>query len=260
MNYTVVYFSPTDTSKKSSVSIIEALAAGKEYKEVDLTAYSARETEAIFSANDFVVFGLPVYNGRIPKVAAQRLNKIRGQQTPCIITVTYGNRNYDDALLELSDLVQANGFVPQSAAALVGQHTFGEIQVGRPNESDVKKNQQFVKEFLELTEKNPSTDSAKLSIKGNRPYMDGGDGAGFRPQTADTCNKCGLCVSNCPMGAIDSDCKTIDSERCISCFRCIRCCPSQSKNMNDSNYIAFATDFSKQLAVGRENEYFLPEK
>lgn len=260
MNYTVVYFSPTETSKKSSVSIIEELAADKGYREVDLTSYSSRETEAIFSANDFVVFGVPVYSGRIPKVAAQRLNRIRGQQTPCIITVTYGNRDYDDALLELADLVQANGFLPQAAAALIGQHTFGEIQVGRPNESDVKENQQFIKKFLELAKKNSYTNSVKLAIKGNRPYMEGGNGAKFRPQTTDTCNKCGLCVRNCPMGAIDSDCKTIDSERCISCFRCIRCCPSQSKNMSDSNYTAFANEFSKKLAVRRENEYFLPEK
>jgi ferredoxin len=259
MNYTTVYFSATDTSKKSSVSIIEALAAGKEYRQVDLTAYDARETEMILSADDFIVFGVPVHNGRIPKVAAQRLNNIRGQQTPCIITVTYGNRDYDDALLELSDLVQANGFVVQAAAALIGQHTFGEIQVGRPNESDVKENHQFVKAFLELAE-NLCTNSVKLSIKGNLPYMEVGNGAGFHPQTADTCNKCGLCVKNCPMGAINSDCITIDSEHCISCFRCIRYCPSQSKNMNDSNYIEFAKGFSKQLAARRENEYFLPKK
>ena len=90
--------------------------------------------------------------------------------------------------------------------------------------------------------------------------MEGGDGANFRPHTEDTCTKCGLCVRNCPTGAIDLDCRTIDSERCISCFRCIRYCPSQSKNMNDSNYIKFAEEFSKQLSLRRENEYFLPEK
>ena len=147
MNYATIYYSPTGTSEKSAVSITDALAEGKEYRRIDLTTYGARETKMEFSENDFVVFGVPVYNGRIPKVAVQRLNNIRGKQTPCIVTVTYGNRNYDDALLELADLAKANGFVVQAAAALIGQHTFGEIQVGRPNASDVKENQQFVKAF-----------------------------------------------------------------------------------------------------------------
>lgn len=260
MNYGTIYFSPTGTSEKSAVSITDALAEGKEYKRIDLTTYGARETKMQFSENDFIVFGVPVYNGRIPQIAVQRLNNIRGKQTPCIVTVTYGNRNYDDALLELADLVKANGFVVQAAAALIGQHTFGEIQVGRPNESDVKENQRFVEAFLEVLKKESHTDSVKLSIKGKRPYMEGGNGANFRPHTEDNCGKCGICVRNCPTGAIDLDCRTIDSERCISCFRCIRYCPSQSKGMNDSNYIKFAEEFSKQLSIRRENEYFLPEE
>jgi len=260
MNYATIYFSPTGTSEKSAVSITDVFAEGKEYRRIDLTTYGARETKVEFTENDFIVFGVPVYNGRIPKIALQRLNNIRGKQTPCIVTVTYGNRDYDDALLELADLVKANGFVVQAAAALIGQHTFGEIQVGRPNASDVKENQQFVKAFLEVLKKESHTDNVKLSIKGKQSYMEGGDGANFRPHTEDTCTKCGICVRNCPTGAIDLDCRTIDSERCISCFRCIRYCPSQSKTMNDSNYIKFAEEFSKQLSLRRENEYFLPEK
>ncbi len=44
----------------------------------------------------------------------------------------------DDALLEMYDLVKENGFLPFAAAALVAQHTFGDIQRGRPNEKDLK--------------------------------------------------------------------------------------------------------------------------
>ena len=263
MNYTAIYFSPTGTSEKSVVSITGELAEKaerKDFRRVNLTTYAARETKVKFFENDFVVFGTPVYGGRIPKVAAQRLRNISGKQTPCIVTVTYGNRDYDDALLELADLVKSNGFVVQAAAALVGQHTFGEIQVGRPNASDEKENQQFAKNFLEALKKVPCKRNAKLPIKGNRPYVEGGNGGTFRPHTDDTCTKCGLCVKNCPVGAIASDCSTINSKRCISCFRCIRCCPSQSKNMNDANYIKFAKEFSQKLSVRRENEYFLPQK
>lgn len=260
MNYTTVYFSPTGTSEKNVISITEALAAGKEYGRVNLTTYDKRETKTVFSAADFVVFGTPVYSGRVPEVAAKRLSYIHGQQTPCIITVTYGNRDYDDALLELADIVQANGFLVKAAAALIGQHTFGKVQIGRPDASDMKENQQFIKAFLELTDKISCTNGAKLSIKGNFPYKTGGNGGNFRPLTADTCIKCGLCVKNCPMFAIDSDFRTIDSEQCLSCFRCIRLCPVHAKNMNEDSYLKFAEDFSKKLIIRKENEYFLPER
>lgn len=259
MNYVTVYFSPTGTAEKNSVSITEALAEGEKIGRVDLTSHSMRETEKVFSADDFVVFGAPVYGGRIPEVAAQRFARMHGQQTPCIVTVTYGNRDYDDALLELMDIVQTNGFVVQAAAALIGQHTFGQVQVGRPNEDDLKENRQFAQIFLEEEKKYTGKNNVNLSIKGNHPYKEGGKGGKFRPLTSDSCIQCELCVENCPTGAIDSDCSTIDTERCISCFRCIRICPVQAKNMLDSNYMAFAEVVSKKLAARKENEYFLPK-
>mgnify|MGYP002799423549 CR=1 FL=1 len=118
-----------------------------------------------------------------------------------MITVTYGNRHYDDALIELFDLVREQGFRPLAAAALVGQHTYGHIQVGRTG--------------------------------------------------------CGLCVRECPEGAIGEDCRTIDPEACISCFRCIRICPTGAKNMDVPAYQEFAEEFSRKLSQPRKNEYFL---
>lgn len=258
MNCTAVYFSPTGTSEKNAVSITETLSTGKEYRIIDLTTYNEKETKAVFSSDDFVVFGTPVYGGRISEIAANRLSHVYGNRTPCIITVTYGNRDYDDALLELYNMVQANGFVVQAAAALIGQHTFGEIQIGRPNESDINENQQFAKAFLESSDKISNSTKVKLSIKGNYPYKAGGKGGSFRPLTADTCIKCGLCMRNCPTSAISKDFRTIDSKQCISCFRCIRLCPVHAKNMNEDSYLKFAEDFSKKLMTRRKNEYFLP--
>jgi hypothetical protein len=51
--------------------------------------------------------------------------------------VTYGNRHYDDALLELADMAEAQGFAVKGAAALVGRHTFGQIQSDRPDSNDL---------------------------------------------------------------------------------------------------------------------------
>ena len=85
-----------------------------------------------------VVFSSPVYGGRIPKVARGRFANFFGNKTPCVITVTYGNRDFDDALLELYDFATANGFDVIGAAALIGRHTYcllytsGEWSLGTP--------------------------------------------------------------------------------------------------------------------------------
>lgn len=242
-----VYFSPTGNSKKSVEAMADAL--GKTIAGYDVTVKPA-SNQYVFGSADFVIFGAPVYGGRIPKIAAERFANFRGNQTPCIVAVTYGNRHYDDALLELSDLATAQGFTVKGAAALVGRHTFGEIQVERPDEQDLDENRKFALQALQ-------NGKDTINISGNRPYKDGGNGGKFRPLTdVDTCTACGLCVRSCPMQAIDADCKTIGSQ-CISCFRCIRICPVGAKNMNTDSYNSFAKDFSAKLSEKRANEYFI---
>lgn len=113
-----IYFSPTFTSKKSAASIARGLEG--ELTEIDLTLDNSIE-EMTFDRHDVVVFGFPVYGGRILPEALRRLKKFTGDHTTCVITVTYGNRHYDDALLELFDVVKEQGFIPIAGAALVGQ-------------------------------------------------------------------------------------------------------------------------------------------
>lgn len=247
-----IYFSPTYTSKKSAVSIARELEG--ELHEIDLTLEETI-TEMTFNRHDIVVFGFPVYGGRILDEALKRLKSFRGDHTPCVITVTYGNRHYDDALLELFNVVKAQGFIPIAGAALVGEHTYGHIQVGRPNHDDLYRDELFGSLVrLKIKDDNFSF----VSIPGKYPYKKGGTGGKYRPDTNEQCNKCGICVKSCPVQAIDySDCKTIN-EQCIACFRCIRICPSHAKNMNNNQeYQEFAEAFSKKLAVPRENEYFI---
>ncbi len=241
-----IYFSPTGNTKKS----VDAMAAALESvcQDYDVTVEAAI-TQCVFTSEDFAIIGMPVYGGRIPKVAAVRLSRFKGNQTPCIIVVTYGNRHYDDALLELDDLAETQGFMVKGAAALIGRHTFGEIQTDRPDSNDLAADKEFARRAAE----NKNT---KIHISGNRPYRDGGNGGSFRPLTSNTCTSCGLCAKDCPTHSIGEDFKTID-DHCISCFRCIRNCPVGAKNMNVESYLAFASDFSGKLKNRRENEYFL---
>lgn len=221
------------------------------YQEVDLTCQAA---EIQFTSQDAVVFGAPVYGGRLFKGFAERLAGVRGDQTPCVVTVTYGNRDYDDALLEFCDLVKAQGFIPIAAAALVGQHTYGSIQVGRPDEKDLAENAAFAQK---AAEKLQNGDYSTPEVPGSRPYQKGGNGGSFYPLTSDACVQCGRCAAECPMQAIEKDYRTIRQDRCIACFRCIRRCPVGAKNIDVPAYQEFAVMFTEKLKEAKANTYFL---
>lgn len=250
-NVTAVYFSPTYTSKKGCEKI--AYELNNSYNSLDITKNMIAHN---FSSEDIVVVGAPVYCGRLPKVCSARLRELHGNKTICIIEVTYGNRDYDDALLELSDIMTEQGFKVIAAAALIGEHTYGKIATGRPDDIDLNEDKAFADKIVEKILCN----NFELPIfKGNRPYKALSNDKGFIPLTDLTlCSGCLWCCDNCPTGAISKqDISKIDDNKCISCFRCIKFCPTGAKNMDCEQYLTFAKDFSKKLSARRENEYFL---
>lgn len=253
---TAIYFSPTGGSAKSALSIARAL--DQHARDIDVTLASTAPEAMTFGRNELVVFSAPVYGGRVYRGALDRLECFLGDMTPCIVTVSYGNRHYDDALLELSDFVSEHGFVPVAGAALIARHTFGEIQTDRPNADDLESNRLFA---LRAAAKLGGGDLTPVSLPGNRPYIHGADGGKggttHRPSTNNACTDCGLCASLCPEEAIAQDNRTVDHGRCISCFRCIRICPAGAKECVTPAYLEFAERFTRQLAQRRENEYFI---
>ncbi len=243
----IIYFSPTGNTRKTLQVMGESISDMIETIDSTCSDYETRN----FTETDFVIFGSPVYGGRIPLVARERFFNMKGKDTPCFVVVSYGNRDYDDALLELSDMVKSLGFVVKGAAAVVGRHTYGDIQITRPDENDFMQDKAFaVKAFQK------ANDRSDFQIPGNIPYKDGGAGGKFRPLTSSVCVKCGLCVRECPVHAIKEDCMTI-TETCISCFRCIRNCPVHAKNMDTEEYESFAKMFTQKLKDRKENQYFM---
>lgn len=240
-----IYFSPTNNSKK----YVEAMAKSLDVnaKMIDVTTHAQPFS---FSQEDFVIIGAPVYGGRIPGVSKERFNELKGTNTPCVLVASYGNRHYDDALVEMKDLFEANGFVAYGACAVIGRHTYGEIQVDRPNQDDLNVATAFIQSVYQraLPLQTTLPGNSHEDIKQNK--------GNFHPLTNDTCIHCQICVQNCPVQAIEGDAITI-SEKCISCFRCIRNCPIQAKHMNVPAYNDFAVSFTEKLKERRENEFFM---
>lgn len=243
---TAAYFSPTGNSKKVANCIAETI--GKEIENIDITVMAS---DAEFTGEDFVILSAPVYAGRIPNVARERFSRFKGNNTPCIIVATYGNREFDDALLEMADMFTEQGFIIKGAAGVIGRHTYGEIQVNRPNKVDLEECYEFALKVAESDKKWP-----EFHIPGNRPYRDGVSKGSHHPTCNESCIKCGLCVRACPIQAIDEDCETV-SDACISCFRCIRNCPVGGKEIITETYIKFAADFTEKLKEAKSNNFFL---
>ena len=47
---------------------------------------------------------MPVYAGRVPALTVERLKGIKTSGVKCVIVAVYGNRAYEDALVEMQDV------------------------------------------------------------------------------------------------------------------------------------------------------------
>ena len=220
---TLATYSPTYTGLKVARMIGEGLGGAEE---IDLA--KPEVTEYRFSEGDLVVFEAPVYGGRLPRLAAERLRAIRGSGALAVAAVVYGNRDYDDALLELKDICEENGFTVVACGAFIGEHTYSaKFAAGRPDEKDAEIARAFGRAVGEKVAVGAPYEA--VTVKGNRPYKPLPT-AHPVPDCSDDCVLCGACAKSCPAGAIPEDApNTTDDDVCIACGRCIRVCPTQAR-------------------------------
>ena len=100
----LIYFSPTGTTHK----VVMETARSIDLKSVsfDLTIKKDLKPVAKFAPNDFALFAIPVYYGRVPALFLKYLDLFSGNGTPAALVATYGCREYEDALLELKTEVE----------------------------------------------------------------------------------------------------------------------------------------------------------
>ncbi len=231
----LLYFSPTHTTQ----AIVRAIAdgVGLAVKEFDFTRVRHARTTPVFGPNELAVIGLPVYMGRVPFAATEYLRGLKAEGTPCIVVGVYGNRAFDDYLVELEDIAKEQGFVPVAAAVFIGEHSItAALGTGRPNRDDLDMAVEFgiqVADKLKVASTVPALPPGK--IPGKRPYETYSAKASKKqdtekvangPTVGNTCTDCKLCVTVCPIDNINpDDVHDINPYECIRCHACVRTCP-----------------------------------
>ncbi len=206
-----------------------------------------------FTPEDTVLAAVPAFCGRVPAPVVERLQEFHGGGAKAILLCAYGNRQYDDTLSELQDTMTHRGFTVVAAMAIVTEHSiYRRLGQDRPDDVDMEDLRYFAKAIQKATE--------PLSpLPGSHgTYHDFHLEAYDPSATKEDCTRCGVCVEECPVGAINPKApRYIPNAKCIGCMRCVKVCPEQVRKIAPiaaARIVAFLTPYINER---RPNELFI---
>lgn len=251
-----ISFSPCGSTKKTANLIAEELAKKNNlpFEEALFTLPKDREEVKNFSKDDLVVISSPTYAGKLPnKIMPDFKEKLKGNDTPCVAIVTFGNRSFDNSLAELVNILKANGFKIVAAAAIVNEHSFAHI--GCLNKEDV----------LEFASKiNLESEIKEVAGDADAPYYvpkkADGEPAKFLPAKPLTdmskCTKCMACARNCPMGSIDMNDPSLVPGICIKCHSCVNRCTKNAKYFDNEDLASHIKMLKENYSEIKESVFY----
>jgi ferredoxin/flavodoxin len=273
MNFVIsICFSPTGTTRR----VVEGIIAGLESRNaaiLDITKKAHRQNSARPFADELVIFATPVYYGRIPEAAAECFRSMTGNNTPAVLVVVYGNRAYDDALLELHDIAVDRGFIPIAAGAFIGEHSYScdtlPIASLRPDTADLEIARMFGASIKEkLARYQSARDGLLPDVPGKRPYIQP-EGLHLLREIRKTipfapttdvliCTRCNRCAEACPQDAIDPfNISETNSRECIMCFACVKICPVNARQMAQPAFHQRVKEILEKCRERNEPEWYL---
>ena len=270
-----LYFSPTGGTAKYAKAMAagaaEALACPAEVS--SFTLPREREEERHFSSDELLIIGSPTYAGKLPnKILPAFQEKLRGENTPVLLFVSYGNRNFDNSLAELLSVLRTNGFLPLAAAAFACRHAFSDrICPEGPRVEELAEARGFAMRAAEaLKAADPAVlEAASLAFTvpgdAEAPYYvpKGEDGAPAKflkakPLTdLSKCLHCGACAAHCPMGSIDAADTSNVPGICIKCQACVRGCKQGAKYFEDAAFLSHVRMLEQNFAAPEKENLYL---
>lgn len=248
-----MYFSPTGGTQKVMNILTERLSIDCQ---IDLSAADTDYSTYSFTEEDVCLIGVPSFGGRVPVIVLERMRQMQVNNAMAVLVVVFGNRAYDDTLLELKNEASAYGYKVKAAVAAVAEHSImRKYGKGRPDSQDEMELRQFSNKIAELitNKKNEKV----FVIPGSSQYKKY-NGVPFKPKAGKACTKCGVCAEKCPVQAIpQNNPASLDKEKCISCMRCISVCPQNTRKLN-TVVLFIASQMMKKAFVNRkQNELYL---
>lgn len=246
-----IVFSPTGGTARVADAITQTWS---QVETLDLSIPDNNDTDISLQENDLVLIAMPSFGGIAPQLALDRLSRLKGNGARCVVTAVYGNRAYEDTLIQMTGYAKEAGFRIIAAVSAVAEHSImHQYATGRPDSDDIRVLKDFGKQILR---KVSAQDFSEPSVPGNRPYKK--PGAGLIPKADSTCTSCGECAQRCPANAISIDnLRASDKVRCISCMRCVSLCPVHARKINKLMASIAALAIKKECRSEKPNELFL---
>ncbi len=266
-----VYFSGTGTTEKVVTALATSLSEklNLPMKTFCFNAPSVRKEELAFTSADLVVFGVPVYAGRVPNLILPYITEqVKGNGAISVPVALFGNRNVDDGLMELRNVMAGNGFTAIAAGSFAAEHSFSTtLGAGRPDGEDMALVEMLAVHTAEKVQSMTEVPTEQIAVVGCdpiRPYYTPRDRNGtpinilkVKPKTdLDRCVKCGLCATLCPMGSINPQDTSDVPGKCIKCCACVKKCPVGAKYYDDEGYLYHQHELEEVYARRAEAEIF----
>lgn len=268
-----VYFSPTTSTRQLTLAVGKGVASvfGTQLHFKNWGRPRMREQDAVFDRETLAVVGMPTYAGRLPNLIAPSISDhLKGNKTPAIAVVTYGNRAYENSLAELVSRLSKNGFIVVAAAAIPCAHAFANIGEGRPTQKDIVDAAVFgQKTALNLAQVEYENQLTPVAVPGDpdapyyTPLKEDGTPAHFlkaKPEVDEArCTGCGVCVRFCPMGSFAVNPLNGKAEIhgvCIKCQACLRGCLPEALAFKDPDFLSHRKMLEAHYSAHQDAAYF----